>query len=153
MLDGPGTEVSEDREAPRTVHPVDAADAVTADVRTHERDQHVHRRSDKCDVHGSAEGDHLRGEPTGERRGVAVRGIDARDPADRSFGDIQRAIGSDGCPHRAFEPIRKHRDCHRRWWSLRTCFSCRTAAIDAVITLTTTARSVMTRVLLMPLLL
>ncbi len=97
MLGGPGTEVGEDREAPRPLQPIDAVDAVPADVRSDDRHQRVHSCSDERHVDRPAERDYPRRESGGERRGVTGRGVDARDLAELSFGDVERAIRSDGC--------------------------------------------------------
>jgi hypothetical protein len=83
-----------DCESTWAIDPIDVINAITAHVRTNERDQHVGGISDKGDIDGPTEGE--AGEPlrqTTRKQGcrAGVR-IDPRDSSRRAFGDIQCAI-------------------------------------------------------------
>ena len=96
IAQGERADVRDDGEAVRAVHPVDADDVAAADVGADEGDQYVRGVADERDVDRPAEADDRPRQTAGERRDVPRLRIDARDPAGRAFGDVQRATGADG---------------------------------------------------------
>ena len=93
--------VSDDCETVWTVYSVDAVNVAAADVRADEGDQCVRDVVDERDVDRPTDdrptdADDRCRQTAGERRDFPGQRIDAGDPADSAFGDVQRAIGADG---------------------------------------------------------
>ena len=80
------------------VHSVDAVNIAAADVRADESDQYVRNVVDECDVDRTTDADcwDRSRQAAGERCFLPGLRIDARDPTDCAFGDVQRTIGTDG---------------------------------------------------------
>ena len=74
-----------------------------ADVGTDKGDQCVRRPADERYVDGAADADDRRRQTAGKGRDLTGPRIDARDPADGAFGDVERATGADGAARATLE--------------------------------------------------
>ena len=73
--------------------------------RADESDQYVRGLVDERDVDRPTDADDRFRQTAGERRDLPGLRIDARDPAGRAFGDVQRTIGADGAARGPLRPV------------------------------------------------
>jgi hypothetical protein len=92
-----GPNVRNDGGSVWAVYSVDTVNVAAAEVRADEGDQYVRGLADERDIDRATEADRrdrLR-QTVGERRDRPSLRIDARNPADCAFGDVERTIGTD----------------------------------------------------------
>src|SRR5262245_23994896 len=117
MRHRPRSYVRDYGESIRAVYPVNAIDAVAADLRADQRDQHVRGVPDECEIDRPTEADDGLRQPAGEDCCLAGVRIHAQDPAGGALSDIQRPVWANGAAYSSLQASDQQRgmQCATLW--------------------------------------